>query len=227
MWTFYARVNYWSVDCLQTIKCNVNGCHPWLRIIPTVLTFRHLCRVVLDPGLQLGDGFQVSWRRCLHSICLCPAQLWDRVNHLMVELIKFEEEGKKFLFNLTCRTQHASRKHYHRTFYHSTHTPGDFLFNVYKQKLNLENQIRFEKENVTSHSPYNYLLLLPAFSSSQELLCFLMPCSVQPEILFDQKRLYNLEQITKKRKKTSASDFQSLFTASKIFLGLLFAFSQI
>ena len=90
MWTFYVMVNYLSVDCLQTIKCNVNGCHPCLRIIPTVLTFRHLCRVVLDPGLQLGDGFQVSWRRCLHSICLCPAQLWDRVNHLMVELIKFE-----------------------------------------------------------------------------------------------------------------------------------------
>ena len=128
---------------------------------------------------------------------------------------------RNFLFNLTCRTQHASRKHYHRTFYHSTHTPGDFLFNVYKLKLNLENQIRFEKENVTSHSPYNYLLLLLAFSSFQGLLCFLMPCSVQPTIL-----LYDLQQI-KKRKETSASDFQSLFTASKIFLGLLFAFSQI
>ena len=91
MWTFSAMVNYSSVDCLQTIKCNVNGCHPWLRIIPTVLTFRHLCRVVLDPGLQLGDGFQVSWRRCLHSICLCPAQLWNRVNRFMEELFKFEE----------------------------------------------------------------------------------------------------------------------------------------
>ena len=89
---------------------------------------------------------------------------------------------RNFLFNLTCRTQHASRKHYHRTFYHSTHTPGDFLFNVYKLKLNFENQIRFEKENVTFHSPYNYLLLLPAFSSFQGLLCFLMPFSVQPTI---------------------------------------------
>ena len=108
---------------------------------------------------------------------------------------------KKVLFNLTCRTQHASRKHYHRTFYHSTHTPGDFFFNVYKLKLNSENQIRFEKENATPHSPYNYLLLLPAFSSSQELLCFLMPCSVQPEILFDQKRSYNLQQITKIERK--------------------------
>ena len=110
---------------------------------------------------------------------------------------------RNFLFNLTCRTQHASRKHYHRTFYHSTHTPGDFLFNVYKLKLNFENQIRFEKENVTSHSPYNYLLLLLAFSSFQGLLCFLMPCSVQPTILFDQKRLYDLQQITKKEKNLS------------------------
>merc|ERR1719336_1038731 len=56
-----------------------------------------------------------------------------------------------FDLSLPCRTQHASQKHYHRTFYHSTHTP------------------------------YNYLLLLLAFSSFQGLLCFLMPCSVQPQ----------------------------------------------
>ena len=74
---------------------------------------------------------------------------------------------------------------------------------MYKLKLNLENQIRFEKENVTSHSPYNYLPLLLAFSSFQGLLCFLMPCSVQPTILFDQKRLYDLQQITKKEKNLS------------------------
>ena len=77
------------------------------------------------------------------------------------------------------------------------------------------------KLTLNKNSPCNCLLPLPVAFSFLSLCCFLTPCSAPPEVLDEQfSELIFFYQ-------TSTSDFHSLLTASKIFLGLLFAFSQI
>ena len=143
----------------------------------------------------------------MHTVCLCPGKKNPCGMFVPSKCVcsLFEETEK-----LTCRTRHASQKHYHKTFAHRSHTPEEDRKSLKRTKLTLN-----------KNSPCNCLLPLPAAFSFLSLCCFLTPCSAPPEVL-DEKfsELIFFYQ-------TSTSDFHSLLTASKIFLGLLFAFSQI
>ena len=142
-----------------------------------------------------------------------PLTSWVfKIWSLVSELIKF---NRIFQSNLTCSTQHASQRHCRKTFAHRSHTPENMQ--------NLEN-LRNSKIFTDFWPPYSCPLPLLVVFSFPLFCCSLTPSSAQPGfwmkiLFFSSSRVSDGE--------TSASDFHSLLTASKIFLGLLFAFSQI